>query len=127
MKISKEDFLEMQVKYKKEVKNGKPGNNKKGEVTDQTEWLFFDRETIERVLSKADPDPKKGGIQFFLGEYSADTAQKYHPQNPEKYEGRLTIIMSPATLEGDTVRTLDVSGDGSLENVAKQCPPECNI
>ncbi|MDF2156616.1 molecular chaperone DnaK [Algoriphagus sp. CAU 1675] len=120
MKIDKNDFIQMQDKYKKEVKKGKPAKNKKGDVTNQTDWIFFDRETLERVLSKADSDPKKGGIKFYIGEYTEEVAKKYHPQDPEAYEGTLTIIMEP-------ISTLSSSEDlgGDFENAGQQCPPKC--
>jgi hypothetical protein len=67
MKISKEDFESMKKKYDKEVKKGKPAKNKKGkDKIDQTNWIFFNRETLEGLLAKADSDPKKGGIQFYI-------------------------------------------------------------
>ncbi|WP_297338052.1 molecular chaperone DnaK [Algoriphagus sp.] len=121
MKISKEDFLEMKGKYDKEVKKGKPGKNKNGQVDDQTNWVFFNRETLERVLAEAGNDPLKGGIQFFITEYSEKTAKKYHPNNPDEYEGRLTLVMKP-------IKDVGLIGDdeeGDYENTGVQCPPSC--
>ena len=131
MKISNQDFLEMQDKYKKEVKKGEPGKNQKGDVTDQTDWIFFDRETLERVLDKADRDPKKGGIKFYLGEYTAAIAEKYHPTEVEKYEGGLTLVLAAANVENDAVidvidQFLSRDGGGTFENDGRKCPPHCN-
>jgi hypothetical protein len=47
MRISKEDFESMKAKYDKEVKKGKPAKDKENkDKTDQTNWIFFDREIL---------------------------------------------------------------------------------
>ena len=62
MKISKVDFESMKAKYDKEVKKGKPAKGKNDKEKDnQTDWIFFDRETLEGLLAKADKDPKVVG------------------------------------------------------------------
>lgn len=125
MKISKEDFESMRKKYDKEVKQGKPAKDKKGkDKTDQTNWIFFDRETLERLLSKADPDPKKGGIQFYFTEYTEDVAKKYHPNDVDKLTGAITLVMRPANLENELLSaTLE---EDDYENYGKICPPYCD-
>ena len=125
MKISKEDFKSMQKKYDKEVKNGKPAKDKKGkDKVDQTNWIFFNRETLEGLLEKADKDPKKGGIQFYITEYTEEVAQKYHPKEVEQITGALTIVMRPANLEEDQL-TL-TAGEEDYENNGRICPPFCD-
>ncbi|EAZ82200.1 hypothetical protein [Algoriphagus machipongonensis] len=125
MKISKEDFKSMQKKYDKEVKNGKPAKDKKGkDKVDQTNWIFFNRETLEGLLEKADKDPKKGGIQFYITEYTEEVAQKYHPKEVEQLTGALTIVMRPANLEEDQL-TL-TAGEEDYENNGRICPPFCD-
>ena len=123
MKISKQDFLDMQDKYKKEVKKGKPGKNKTTDITDQTDWVFFDRETLENILAEADKDPKKGGIKFYLTEYTQETAATIHPENPETYVGRLALVLSPVTSESVEITVAD--GGGSYYNRGISCPPFC--
>jgi hypothetical protein len=126
MKISKKDFLQMQEKYKKEVKKGGSGKNRKGKVTDQTEWIFFDRETLEGILEKADKDPKKGGIKFFIGQYSEEIAEKFYPEEPENYAGMLTLVMAPANLEkNQVIETSSLGEEDSYANRGMQCPPRC--
>jgi hypothetical protein len=120
MKIDKQDFEKMKSKYSQEVGKGKPGKNKKGDITTQTKWIFFDRESIERVLAQADPDPKKGGIKFYFTEYTQDTAEKYHPGEGEKYDGLMTLVF-----EASSLNTLYSEGEGDLENIGKTCPPTC--
>ncbi|MDI1323826.1 MAG: molecular chaperone DnaK [Algoriphagus sp.] len=123
MKISKQDFLDMQAKYMKEVKKGKPGKNKTTDITDQTDWIFFDRETLENILAQADKDPKKGGIKFYLTEYTEETASTIHPENPETYVGRLALVLSPVTSE--SVEITGADGDGNYYNKGVACPPTC--
>lgn len=123
MKIRKQDFLDMQAKYKKEVKKGKPGKNKTTDITDQTDWIFFDRETLENILAQADKDPKKGGIKFYLTEYTEETASTIHPENPETYVGRLALVLSPVTSE--SVEITGADGDGNYYNKGVACPPTC--
>lgn len=124
MKISKEDFESMRAKYGKEVKVGKPAIGKNGEEkTDQTNWIFFNRETLEGLLAKADKDPKIGGIQFYLTEYTEEVAAKYHPKEVEQLTGALTLVMRAANLNGGQV-TLEGSED-DYQNDGALCPPFC--
>lgn len=126
MKISKKDFLEIKKKYKKEIRKGKPGKNGKAEVENQTEWIFFDRETLESLLEKADKDPKKGGIKFFFGQYSEEVAKKFYPKESKNYTGMLTLVMAPANLEkNQIIETSSLDGEDSYANKGRQCPPWC--
>jgi hypothetical protein len=130
MKISKADFESMRAKYDKEVKKGKPGKNKKGEITDQTDWIFFDRETLEGLLAKANPDPKKGGIKFYFSQYSESVAKKYHPNNPGSYDGMVTLVMTAANEEAGSITDINqktnVDDEGEFENIGRMCPPYCD-
>lgn len=124
MKISKEDFESMKLKYSKEVKKGKPAKNKKGkDKTDQTNWIFFDRETLEGLLAKADKDPKKGGIQFYITEYTEEVAAKYHPKEVEELTGALTLVMRTANLDEDQITLSGAEDD--YQNDGVLCPPFC--
>jgi hypothetical protein len=125
MKISKEDFESMKAKYDKEVKKGKPAKDKENkDKIDQTNWIFFDRETLEGLLAKADKDPKKGGIQFYITEYTEEVAKKYHPNDVDKLTGALTLVMRSANLENEL---LSASEDEDVyENIGRICPPHCD-
>jgi len=123
MKITKQDFLAMQDKYKKEVKKGKPGKNKKEDVTDQTDWVFFDRETLETILAEADKDPKKGGIKFYITEYTVETAEQLHPENPEAYVGRINLVLQASKADATNIK-LEVA-DENYYNRGELCPPTC--
>lgn len=127
MKISKKDFEEMQKKYKEEVGQGKPGRNPKGEVTYQTEWVFFDRETLQTILEKADQDGKTGGIKFYLAEYPESLAKLWHPNDPDSYSGSITLVLKAANLENG--KPIDVESvdqaDAEYDNDGVKCPPRC--
>lgn len=121
MKISKADFDQMKAKYDKEVKKGKPGKDKNNkDVTDQTEWLFFDRKTLEEVLA----DPKAGGIKFYMTEYTEEVAKKLYPENPDEYVGRVTIVMT-ASSESGKIEILSETEEPTYYNKAQICPPFC--
>ncbi|PZX58159.1 molecular chaperone DnaK [Algoriphagus chordae] len=127
MKIDKSDFESMKAKYDKEVKKGKTAKGKKGkDKLDQTNWIFFDRETLEKLLAKADKDPKKGGIQFYITEYTEEVATKYHPKEVEQLTGALTLVMRPANVENELVIPLLKGGEDEYENNGRICPPYCD-
>ena len=111
----------MQKKYDKEIQKGKPARGPKNDVENQTKWVFFDRETIEEVLSKADKDPKKGGIKFYFTEYTEEVARKLYPENSEDYIGRLGIVMSPSSSVNEK---LD-QDEEEYYNRGNYCPPTC--
>jgi hypothetical protein len=121
MEISKEDFEQMKAKYDNEVKNGKPAQSKIGDVSDQTSWIFFSRADLEAAL--ADSDSTKGGIKFYFTEYTAESAQKYHPENPAAYEGRLALVYcaSNNTTESDA----ELEDGETYYNRGQMCPPWC--
>ncbi|MCS5490818.1 molecular chaperone DnaK [Algoriphagus limi] len=121
MKITKKDFEQMQKKYDQEIRKGKPARGPQRDVDNQTNWIFFDRETIEEVLSKADQDPKKGGIKFYFTEYTEEVARKLYPENPEDYIGRLGIVMSPCNSANEKVD----DEEEEYYNRGDFCPPKC--
>jgi hypothetical protein len=127
MKISKEDFESMKKKYDQEVKKGKPAKDKKGkDKTDQTNWIFLDRETLESLLAKADQNPKKGGIQFYFTEYTEKTAKERYGNDSDKYIGQMTLVMRAANLEENMVVSAELTRDGSeYENSGTECPFVC--
>jgi hypothetical protein len=119
MKISKADFEQMKGKYDQEVKKGKPAKGKKGDVDNQTDWIFFDRSTLEEILS----NPNAKGIKFYFTEYSEEVAKKLHPSNPDEYVGRINLVMT-ASSDGQGEIT-DASGEATYYNRGVICPPTC--
>lgn len=119
MKISKDDFLKMQEKYDKEVKKGKPAKDKKNkDIDNQTDWVFFDKKTLQDILDKA--DDVKGGIKFYMTEYTEDTAPVV---DTDEYVGRLTLVLSPTTLEASA--GLGDPEEEEYYNKGQMCPPSC--
>ncbi|WP_051316048.1 hypothetical protein [Algoriphagus vanfongensis] len=120
MKISRKSFLEMKSKYDKEVRSGKPGKERKKDIDHQTDWVFFDRAYLQEILDKT--DEKTGGIKFYLTEYTEETAKETHPEDPEKYIGRLTLVLCPTNLGGDK----EIGDDEEdYYNSGELCPPTC--
>jgi hypothetical protein len=130
MKISKKDFEELKDNYDKQVGSGNPGKNAKGDIDHQTDWIFFDRQTIEKLLAAADKDPEKGGIKFYFCEYTEALAKKYYPEDSEGYNGMLTLVLTAANIEGDEIKDTGFmtrgGGDEDFENHGRTCPPFCN-
>lgn len=115
----------MRAKYTKEVRQGKPAQTLTGENTNQTSWLFFNRETLEGLLAQVDKDPKIGGIQIFLAEYTERTAKKLYPKSYEKVVGSLTMVLCPANLEANVLTRVSAGGETTYENHGELCPPHC--
>ncbi|MCU0401762.1 MAG: molecular chaperone DnaK [Algoriphagus sp.] len=120
MKISKADFEQMKAKYDQEVKKGKPGKDKNGDVDNQTDWIFFDRGTLEEILA----DKKASGIKFYFTEYTEEIAKAYYPENPNAYVGRVNLVMTASTENGQS-EISDADGTTTYYNKAQMCPPFC--
>jgi hypothetical protein len=120
MKISKKDFEQMKDKYDKEVKKAKPAKGKSKDIDDQTDWIYFDRKTLEEILA----DPKAGGVKFYFTEYTEEVAEVLHPENPDEYVGRLNLVMT-ASSEGGKGDLLDLDGNTTYYNRGSLCPPFC--
>ncbi|UZD21255.1 molecular chaperone DnaK [Algoriphagus halophytocola] len=127
MKIDKKDFESMKDKYDKEVKKGKPAKGVKGKDKDnQTDWIFVTRKTLEGLLAKADEDPSVGGIQFYMTEYTEETAEKSHPGQGVAYTGQLALVMRAANLqEGQLVSVGLGDPEDEYEEGDVVCPYHC--
>jgi hypothetical protein len=121
MKISKKDFNQMKKKYDDEIRKGGKGQGPSRNVDNQTNWIFFDRKTIEELLQKTDPD--KGGIRIYFTEYTEETAQQLYPDNPDDYIGKLNLVISPANAEGTMLTHAGVAEE--YYNKGASCPPTC--
>lgn len=133
-KLTKQQFKAVTKKYRAEIGSGKAGKGKNGPITDQTRWIWFDRELIEKVLSKT--DPKTGGIKFYFGEYD----ESFEEDLGSEYIGRMMLAMVPCN-EEDTFKAATElkafesiapeGGNGDdeeeeAENGGKICPPNCS-
>lgn len=120
MKISKKDFENMKEKYGQEVKKGKPAKGEKKVSENQTDWIFFDRKTLEEILG----NPKAEGIKFYFTEYTEDVAKEYYPANPDEYVGRLNLVMTASADNGKIDVSDEIEGQ-TYFNRAQVCPPYC--
>lgn len=85
-----------------------------------TQWVFFYREDILRVLSTIPDNCSAAGIKFYLRTHP-DTL-KDSDRNRHRYAKRQTIVMW-ATCNGDTI----LGNRDALYDYGDVCPPNCNI
>jgi hypothetical protein len=84
----------------------------------QTRSVWFDRQTIEKLLDQT--DPKQGGIKIYLGMYDKDTVSEQGERaNRSDYIGKLTVILT-ASNDND-----DPGQQTMIVNGGKVCPPDC--
>ncbi|GAB2625556.1 hypothetical protein [Belliella aquatica] len=120
--------------YAKNGKINKPGIGADGKpIKEQTNWVWFNRETIEAALAKADADGKTGGLKMFFGQYDKETISMIPADRPkrEDYIGRISLVLVPTNLTEEGLQevnhvqepTSDEDDDGW--NGGMLCPPEC--
>ncbi len=110
----------MKAKYDQEVKKGKAAKGKKGDVDNQTDWIFFDRETLEEILA----DPKAKGIKIYFTEYTESIAKVYYPENPDEFVGRINLVLTASSDMGQS-NISDANGTTAYYNKGQMCPPYC--
>ncbi|RZS95596.1 hypothetical protein [Cecembia calidifontis] len=130
--MKKEDLKKFIEPYQKHVQKGLPGIDSKGKpVTEQSQWAFFDRATIEKLLQMT--DPKTGGIKIYFGQYDSENIYLVPEdrEGREQYIGRISVALSAANKESDGIYDVFLSsdsiksGEDSIENGANLCPPFC--
>jgi hypothetical protein len=85
----------------------------------QTQSVWFDRHTIEKLLSQT--DPKTGGLKIFFGKYDEDTLSESDSlANKKDLDGRLTLILAASDANQDPEEEMMVVNGGKL------CPPDCS-
>ncbi|QDH78337.1 hypothetical protein FKX85_04495 [Echinicola soli] len=135
--LTKKQFKAVTRKYRSEIGSGKAGLGIKGEITNQTRWIWFDREQIEKVLKKT--DGKTGGIKFYFGEYD----ESFIEELGSNYVGRMMLAMVPCDQDDLNKKAANLKGleaidfeDGDdeeeqddeedeAENGGRICPPNC--
>lgn len=122
--------------YSKHGQINIPGRDKDDKpIEKQTDWVWFDRETIEEALKKADADGKIGGLKMYFGQYNKETIAMIPADRPkrEDYIGRISLVLIPTNkTEGGLQEIGDaIDSDDSDEeeedafNGGKTCPPDC--
>lgn len=117
--------------YDNSVKKCIKGKDKNGkDIEEQSNWVFFDRATLEKLLSMT--DPKTGGIKMYFGQYDKENLDIIPLDRPlrEDYIGRISLALAASnrTEQGmeDIYLANSVEEDGGLENGGNLCPPQCN-
>ncbi|GGZ19357.1 hypothetical protein GCM10007049_09670 [Echinicola pacifica] len=86
---------------------------------DQTNSIWFDRQTLEKLLEKT--DPKTGGLKLYFAEYDAEYVEAYGLDNEIKgHIGKMTIVLAASNNNEDPENDDDVDNGGNI------CPPNCN-
>ncbi|MEX2512523.1 MAG: hypothetical protein WD398_06430 [Cyclobacteriaceae bacterium] len=88
------------------------------DAVDQTQSVWFDRHSIEKLLAQT--DKKSGGIRIFLGMYNEDTlSERDERDRSADYIGKLTLIL---TASNDNEKP---EQESAIMNGGKVCPPDC--
>jgi hypothetical protein len=130
--MKQEDLKNFVAPYRSSIQAGLPGRDQEGrEITDQSQWVFFDREMLEKLLKMT--DAKKGGIKIYFGQYDRENLYLVPQDRKDRaqYIGKISVALSAANEEKDGVFDVFLkadgqkSGDDSIENGGKLCPPFC--
>ena len=117
--------------YDNSVKKCIKGKDQNGkDIEEQTNWVFFERATLEKLLAMT--DPKTGGIKMYFGQYDQENLGMIPLDRPlrEDYIGRMSVALSASNRTAQGIEDIYLSDssaeDQGLENGGKICPPECN-
>lgn len=140
--MTRDELEAFREAYQKSAKKSKKAKNKDGkDINEQSDWVWFDRNTIQKLLDMTDPD--QGGIKIYFGQYDKQNVVML-PEDMRKkhdYVGRVSLalmacnktetefedIYSSSNEMQDASRMMLMSrGDGdSPVNAGSVCPPEC--
>lgn len=110
-------FNTLKRNYDKFIQEAEEAINQKS-AKEQTRSVWFDRETIEKLLAQT--DAKTGGLKIYLGMYDEDTlSERDDLENATEYIGKLTVIL---TASDDNQ---DPEDEKMIVNGGKVCPPNC--
>lgn len=88
------------------------------DAIEQTRSVWFDRSTIEKLLSMT--DSKKGGLKIYFGQYDEETLPEIEDTELRKQmDGRLTVILAASDENKDPQEETQVVNGGWF------CPPSC--
>jgi hypothetical protein len=140
--MTREELEAFRAAYKKAAKKSKKAKNKKGElINEQSDWVWFDRNTIQKLLDMTDPE--NGGIKIYFGQYDEKNVVML-PEDMRKrhdYVGRVSLALMASNktkteyediysgsneIQDSSKMMLMSSGDGdSPVNAGSVCPPIC--
>lgn len=138
--MTREELEAFRKAYQKAAKKSVKANNGKDQpINEQSDWVWFDRDSIQKLLDMT--DPKTGGIKIYFGQYDKENIEML-PQdrkNREEYVGMVSLALVASNksktsytdiLSGDETNSNDsvVKSDQgpSPLNAGELCPPDCN-
>jgi hypothetical protein len=140
--MTREELEAFRDAYQKAAKKSKKANNGKGKpIAEQSDWVWFDRETIQKLLDMTDPD--KGGIKIYFGQYDEKNVVMLPRDRREKHDyiGRVSLALAACNqteteyedifsgsneIQDDSkMMLMSSSGRDSPVNAGSLCPPEC--
>ncbi|WP_194776009.1 hypothetical protein [Pararhodonellum marinum] len=136
--MTREQLAQFREVYDKSAKKFQKAKGFDGkEIEEQTDWVFFDRDLIQKLLDMT--DKKSGGIKMYFGQYDKENLDLIPKDRKlrEDYEGRVSLALAAANREGEEIIDVDDeviqargmgggSGGGGTQNGGNICPPSCN-
>jgi hypothetical protein len=122
--MDKRQFKSFLSAYRESVQKGEKAKGEDGQpIQRETDWIYFDRETLENLLKKADPNT--GGIKMYLGVYTKENLDilPKDREDRDKYIGMLSLALTPANRTKEGI--MDVQEEEIYENGGTICPPFC--
>ncbi|PRY89963.1 hypothetical protein [Mongoliibacter ruber] len=110
--------------YRDSLQKGEKAKGPDGKpIESETDWIYFDRETLEKLLKMT--DPKTGGIKMYLGVYTKENLDilPKDREDRENYIGMLSLALTPANRTRQGI--VDVQEEEIYENGGTLCPPFC--
>lgn len=140
--MTREELEAFRKAYQKAAKKSIKAKNKNGKViNEQSDWVWFDRNTIQKLLDMTDSE--KGGIKIYFGQYDENNVNML-PEDMRKkhdYVGRVSLALAACNktetefediysesneIQNTSNLMLMTSNDrNSPVNAGHVCPPDC--
>lgn len=140
--MTREELEAFRNAYQKAAKKSKKANNGKGKpIAEQSDWVWFDRETIQKLLDMTDSE--KGGIKIYFGQYDKSNVDML-PEDMRKkhdYVGRVSLALAACNKteteyediysgsneihDASKMMLMSSKGRDSPVNAGTVCPPDC--
>jgi hypothetical protein len=139
--MTREELETFRKAYQKAAKKSIKGKNGKGqEIDEQSDWVWFDRDTIQKLLDMT--DPAKGGIKIYFGQYDKKNVVLLPEEMRKKYDfvGRVSLALMACNKTETAYEDISTSineiqkdsnlmfmsrGGESPVNAGDVCPPIC--